>query len=265
MSFNLEKCGAAFARIEGGSNDGKKLFLASPDDKGLKEHRVRSFTRATIPDGDTGQFRQMINPKTERQIWYVVGASGSGKSYYTKMICKEYTKKFPDRNVYMFSSLPDDVSVDDIKNLKRPKIDDTLVSDPIDASEFAESMVIFDDCDTLTNKAQRKEVFKILDQILQTGRHHKISCVLTFHLPSDRQTTRQMLNECHFVTIFPKSVMTASTKYVLENYIGITPKMMKEIKKLSSRWVTIAKNYPQAILSEKCAYILEDPDLKDDD
>jgi hypothetical protein len=165
----------------------------------------------------------------------------------------------------MFSTLPEDVSVDDIKNLKRPKIDDTLVSDPIEASEFADSMVIFDDCDTIANKSHRKEVFKILDQILQTGRHHKISCVLTFHLPSDRQTTRQMLNECHFVTIFPMSVMTKSTKYVLENYIGITPKMMKEIKKLSSRWVTIAKNYPQAILSEKCAYILEDPDLKDDD
>ena len=181
------------------------------------------------------------------------------------MICKEYTKKFPDRPVYMFSTLPEDVSVDDIKNLKRPKIDDTLVSDPIEASEFADSMVIFDDCDTIADKGHRKAVFKILDQILQTGRHHKISCVLTFHLPSDRQTTRQMLNECHFVTIFPMSVMTKSTKYVLENYIGITPKMMKEIKKLSSRWVTIAKNYPQAILSEKCAYILEDPDLKEDD
>ena len=261
----MEKVGAAFAKIEGGNNNGRKLFLATDDEKGLKDERIRTFQKATIPESDEGKFAQMINPKTERQIWYVVGASGSGKSYYTKKVCKEYTKKFPDRPVYMFSTLPEDVSVDDIKNLKRPKIDDTLVSDPIDASEFAESMVVFDDCDTIANKAHRKEVFKILDQILQTGRHHKISCILTFHLPSDRQTTRQMLNECHFVTIFPKSVMTKSTKYVLENYIGITPKMMKEIKKLSSRWVTIAKNYPQAIVSEKCAYILEDPDLKDDE
>ena len=45
----MEKCGAAFARIQGGSNDGTKLFLASADDKGLKERKVRSFSRATIP------------------------------------------------------------------------------------------------------------------------------------------------------------------------------------------------------------------------
>jgi hypothetical protein len=260
MSLNLEKVGAPFCKIVGGSNAGKKVYLATSDDKGLKEQRIQVFKKATIPDGDEGKFCQMINPKTERQIWYVVGASGSGKSYYTKMICKEYTKKFPDRPVYMFSTLPEDVSVDDIKNLKRPKIDDTLVSDPIEANEFAESMVIFDDCDTIANKSHRKEVFKILDQILQTGRHHKISCILTFHLPSDRQTTRQMLNECHFVTIFPKSVMTKSTKYMLENYIGITNDMMREMKKLDTRWVTIAKNYPQAVVSEKCVYLLEDKD-----
>jgi len=73
-----------------------------------------------------------------------------------------------------------------------------------------------------------------------------------------------MLNECHFVTFFPKSVMTKSTKYMLENYIGINNKMMKEMKKINSRWITIAKNYPQAVVSEKCVYMLEDKDDDDD-
>ena len=85
----MEKCGAAFARITGGSNDGTKLFLASADDKGLKERRVRSFERATIPDGDEGKFVQSINPKTERQIWYVVGASGSGKSALPNILARQ--------------------------------------------------------------------------------------------------------------------------------------------------------------------------------
>ena len=104
MSLNLEKVGAPFAKIVGGSNAGKKVFLSTPDDKGLKEQRIQVFKKASIPEGDEGKFCQMINPKIERQIWYVVGASGSGKSYYTKMICKEYTKKFPDSTVYMFST-----------------------------------------------------------------------------------------------------------------------------------------------------------------
>ena len=79
MSLNLDKVGAPFCKIIGGANDGKKVFLATPDDKGLKEQRVQLFKRATIPDSDEGKFVQMVNPKTERQIWYVVGASGSGK------------------------------------------------------------------------------------------------------------------------------------------------------------------------------------------
>jgi hypothetical protein len=47
---------------------------------------------------------------------------------------------------------------------------------------------------------------------------------------------------------------------MLENYIGITNDMMREMKKLNTRWVTIAKNYPQAVVSEKCVYLLEDKD-----
>jgi hypothetical protein len=63
----------------------------------------------------------------------------------------------------LFSSLPDDESLDSVKP-KRVILDDSLIDDPIDIKEFADSVIIFDDVDVLTNKKIRDEVYKIMNQ-----------------------------------------------------------------------------------------------------
>ena len=50
------------------------------------------------------------------------GASGSGKSFYTQMYGNEYKRIYPKREVYLFSSLDDDSSIDKIKGIKRINI-----------------------------------------------------------------------------------------------------------------------------------------------
>ena len=61
----------------------------------------------------------------------VTGASGSGKSTFTRKIVKEYKKIWKDREVYLFSALNEDESLDEIKP-KRFRIDDRLVSNPFE-------------------------------------------------------------------------------------------------------------------------------------
>ena len=56
-----------------------------------------------------------------------------------------------DMPVYVFSSLLDDESLDSIKP-KRIILDDSFIDDPIYIEEFADTVVIFDDIDVLTNK-----------------------------------------------------------------------------------------------------------------
>ena len=96
--------------------------------------------------------------------------------------------------------------------------------------------------------------------LLETGRHSHTSVILTYHLPTNGLETRRILNETNSVTIFPANCGGRAMKYLLENYFGMNKDDIKRVKKLPSRWVTIIKSYPNVVLYEKGAYILNDPD-----
>jgi uridine kinase len=73
----------------------------------------------------------MLLPDTtsERQIVYITGRSGSGKSTFTRKYIEEFKKRNKKiQDVYLFSSLKEDESLDSIKP-KRIKLE-TLVDDP---------------------------------------------------------------------------------------------------------------------------------------
>ena len=86
--------------------------------------------------------------------------------------------------VCLFSSLPDDESLDSIKT-KRVVLDESLIDDRIDIKEFADTVGIFDDVDVLTKQKIREEVYKLMNQGLEIGRQCRINMVITNHLPSN--------------------------------------------------------------------------------
>lgn len=114
----------------------------------------------------------------------------------------------------MLSSLPSDESLDKIRP-KRIKLDDSLRTDPTKVHEFKESVCIFDDIDVISNKKIREAVYNILNQILEIGRHFKIHCIITNHLPTNGKDTCRILNEAHTVTYFYHSA-GGQIKYLLE-------------------------------------------------
>ena len=52
--------------------------------------------------------------------------------------------------------------------------------------EFENSVVIFDDIDVISGKKIREAVYTTLSQILEIGRHFRITCLVTSHQPSTR-------------------------------------------------------------------------------
>jgi hypothetical protein len=82
------------------------------------------------------RFQQIPNFSVERTILYITAPSGQGKSYYTKQYADEYKRIFPKRDVYLFSSLGDDGSIDKIKTLKRIKLTREFLSEDITAKDF---------------------------------------------------------------------------------------------------------------------------------
>lgn len=256
MSFNFEKIGKQLAVISGGKLDKKIVSIAGHDG----EQPVKSFTEIPLKDG---KYQQIPNPDTEREILYIVGPSGSGKSYYTKAYIEQYKKKHKKAEIFLFSALKEDETLDKVKP-KRILIDDRLVSDPIQVEEFAGCCVIFDDVDVISNKAHREAVYSILNQILEVGRHHKTTCIVTNHLPTAGKDTRRIINESHSVTYFPHSGSAGQMKRLLTEYLGLDSKTLKRVRKQQTRWATVFKNYPMAILTEKLLFSLN-TDSDDED
>ena len=78
-------------------------------------------------------------------------------------------KKFNNRPIYLFSNLPSDESLDQIKP-DRIKLDDSLHFNPIMVQEFKESVCIFDDdIDAISEKQIQDPVFSIPNQTIEIG------------------------------------------------------------------------------------------------
>ena len=148
----------------------------------------------------------------------------------------------------MFSSLPEDESLDDVKP-QRIKLDRSIDEDPIGVEEFQDSVVIFDDIDVISDKKIRDAVYNILNKVLEIGRHFKITALVTNHLPTNGKDTRRILNEAHQVIYFPHSA-SGRIQYLLIDDLGLDKKQVAYFRKQNSRWCCIFKNYPMAYMLE---------------
>ena len=200
--------------------------------------------------------QQLPDKETERSILYITGPSGSGKSYYTRNYILEYKKMFSKNNIYIFSSLDSDETLDKIPKIKRVKFTDKFLLYDFKITDFKDSLVIFDDVDAETNKFKKKKIFDILSMILNTGRHERVSVVFTSHLSCAGNETKLILSECHSITIFVKNMGNRSLKYLLDSYFGLDKHQINYIKKIDSRWITLIKTYPSVLISEKEAIVL---------
>jgi energy-coupling factor transporter ATP-binding protein EcfA2 len=255
MSLNLSKEGDPIAIIQGSDNDGDKVYLSTKIENDKKDIKtITTYTNLTLKNG---KFQQIPNTNKEREIGCIVGASGSGKSTYIKNYIKQYLKVYKKREIFMFSNLSEDETLKDL-DIQRIKIGENLLEEPLSVADFEKSLVLFDDIDVISDKHVKEAVYNIMNQILETGRHFKVSCLMTNHL-ANAPNMKRILNESHFFVYFPWGA-TRSTCYVLENYIGVDKNQIKKIKWTKSRWATVFKNYPQLVLTEKHIFMLANED-----
>ena len=204
------------------------------------------------------KFQHMPNNK-DRDVLYISAMSGSGKSYYTAEYAKQYHKKYSKNPIYLFSSIDEDKCLDNIKCIKRIDIKKPeFLNMELTAKDMENSLLIFDDCDVITNKAIKKAVFNILDSVLQTGRHFCISVIFTSHNACSGQQTKIILNESTSITIFPSTSGNKSLNYLCDQYLGLDKKQIASLKKIKGRWATFVRAYPRCILTETTCTILKE-------
>ena len=114
MALNFENIGTPVAKIlDKNKKELNTVYLAD-----LEIHQKPRHIYETIELQANETFQQ-IPDNRERNILYITGASGSGKSYYSDDYINRYIKKNPNNEIYLFSSVSDDKVLDKIKKLKR--------------------------------------------------------------------------------------------------------------------------------------------------
>lgn len=207
------------------------------------------------------RYQLIPNTKRERDVIYIAGMSGSGKSYFTKQYCEYYKKFNPKNPIYVFSYLTSDETIDKNKDLfKRINLNEDFLKEDFDIKDFENSLTVFDDIDVIKEKALKNKVYQILDMLLQTGRHTKSSVIYTSHIITNGKDTKIILAESHSITIFPSTLQARSLKYFLEDYIGCDKNQRSKIKELGtkSRAITIIKSNPMLIMSENYLGVLNE-------
>ena len=245
--------GQPIGKIKGGKYDGEIIFLNSED------FDEEDYNGCQKIDLRRNKLKPLMNTDA-RQVCYIAGPSGSGKTTYAVELAKSYHQIFPKRPIYVFSRT--DVKNDPaFKGLKimQVKLDETLVSDPIDITELEKgSLIIFDDCNTIGDRDIKKAVDALVIDIMEVGRKLGIWLILTNHLvnPNEKKFGRIVMNEMQSFTFFPRSGSAYQIRYCLKNYFGMSKKQIDDILALKSRWVTVLKSYPQCVVHIHGAYLL---------
>jgi len=248
LSFESE--GHPVASIKSNNRRVKNKIIHLDD----KKKSIHGFNELKLSGDDS--FQLLPNDKIERAIHYICGSSGSGKTYWIKLFLIEYKKTFPKNDIYVFSPFPEeDKSFEGVK-VNYMKIDEDLLNDSLTSEDFKNSMIVFDDIEAISNRTLRKDVLRLMDDVLTTGRHYNVSACVVFHEATNGQPTKKILNESHSISFFPRTLSGRSMKYLCDSYLGLEKDEIKRIKKLKTRAVTVVKGYPKVIVSDKEMFCL---------
>ena len=176
LSLKKNKMSLPIAFVEGIKG---YIYLDLDDFNGTK--------RLTIPSNFKGTFFPLITHKNKnrRNVFFIAGASGCGKSTFARKLVESYKKMYKKREIYLISMLKEDPTIDPINPL-RIKIS-SLVKTPLELEEPDEN----DDEDEETFGEIMEDHYnsRLRPAILQTYRNR---------LPMKRKQKEQKIEKKEF-------------------------------------------------------------------
>ena len=91
---------------------------------------------------------------------YIVGASGSEKSYWTTQFVKQYKSTNKTKKIYLISPIIDDKNINSLKTIWLNPESEIFMYDPPTTEDFKNSLLICDDIEAYSIK---KTVMKIMN------------------------------------------------------------------------------------------------------
>jgi len=265
--LSLKTGGASAIKLSAG--DGFPIAVVENEDKKiegivrLNEEFTNGKELIELPAGGDLKF-QVVPEQREnmRDVIYVVGPSGSGKSYW----CGEYMRVFqalfkcPAKNMVLISA--DDFSDPAFKmvNYTHIKADEDMVENPLDLEELTRkdksgkalpSLILFDDFEGIHNKRVKQAVEALQQRVLEIGRKRAIYVLYVAHVSASGQASRLIANELTGFCMFPKYSSGQNLSYFLTNHLNV-PEQLRTCFKNDKGWgrsIFIRNSAPQYIIA----------------
>ena len=245
-------------------SDNFKTHLITCKSKLSHEREMQTqsyFKEMKVPNGREEIF-ELAFPlaKDERLVIFICGRNGSGKSTFIAKILKNYLKVYKNRKIILFSLQEYDDKLDPyFNNIQRVDLGPEFAENPYTLDELRNSICIFDDVDTITDKKLKKAVFDLKDNIMKQGRGHfnsedrtdDIDIIISNHDILGGKETQTMIRESIFYVIFPKGSTPAQIETLCKKYAGLKKEDIERIRNSTSRAVMIHTSHPGYVLSEK--------------
>lgn len=197
-------------------------------------------------------------PDKKREVVYITGPNGVGKTIFEDNYAILYKKIYPTRKIFFFSipinlGYTKDCALTKSNEYEFVNVCDfvKLIEDnDIDDNKFKESLMIFDDL-SLDAKGT-KLIWDFINKITETYRKLNTSILVSAHLTTNYKLTRSIIGETDRYVFFPHSLAGRSNR-LLKDYYKIPQKTIDKILKTTSTWVCVdAKK--SIIIDEKQIY-----------
>lgn len=253
MSLEINAKDNQIAYIENaqGRREGTLSYSESTDGESSTE----------LEDGYRFQLIPRPTKTSQRNTLFVAGEAGAGKSYFVREYAKQYKKKFPKNRIFLISYLDEDETLDAYKEIIRlnafqSEFLDECLNEKFVRTEFFDSLVIFDDLDSIVNKTTKSQIFGLINIMLRLGRHYGTSVAYVGHELYASPELKCILNESQTITFFPKFLSFKKLRYLLEVYFGLSKAQIERIRTIRDRSVTYIKGSDKIILSDTQCFIL---------
>ena len=186
---------------------------------------------------------------------YISGISGSGKSTFASNFIKQYLIQKRKNEFFLFSNVDEDDVLDKLKPI-RIDLDDEEALSEVRSDDFYDSIVLFDDTDTISNGLVRKFIQHLRDDLLECGRHYNTTVVAVSHVLQNYIATRKLLNEATSVVFFPKVGSNNHNHKFLKNHCMYDDDTIRRLLNLNSRWVCLYRSFPNYVIYEKGVFLV---------
>jgi hypothetical protein len=244
----------------------KRVEKAAADTKRARAKRgdyARGVTRIDLAPDEHFLIEPTHLKGEFRDIVYLSGQSGCGKSTAIKKFAERYRRIWPKRHIVLVSALEEDSTLrtnEPPLYIQRLNLD-SLVEDPVKLDELQDVLLIFDDVEGMP-KETAIAVQELADLVGNRGRHQATSLLYASHLSTDYKRTRNLLMESHWYVFYPSATSAKQLLHLLSTYGGLDREQVQTARRLPSRWVALRKMYPPSILFDGGAYILHDTNDK---